>query len=88
VLVERVRADVLFRCEQVQLFPRHKPQKRSFAGTYRAIACHRPIEFAFDLERKLAAVAATPVFHVRSPSALLFVGALTLQPFCDVTTKV
>jgi DNA-directed RNA polymerase subunit N (RpoN/RPB10) len=27
LLVERVRADVLFRCEHVELFARHKPQE-------------------------------------------------------------
>jgi hypothetical protein len=70
-LVERVRADVLFRREHVQLFARHKPQKRSFAGTHRAIARHRPIDFAFDLERNLPAVTATFVFHVKSPFVLL-----------------
>jgi hypothetical protein len=31
VLVESVRADVCFRCEQVQLIPRDKPEERSFA---------------------------------------------------------
>jgi len=67
VLVERVRADVLFRCEHAQLFARHKPQERPFAGTDRAIAGHRPIELAFYLERNLAAVATTFVFHVTSP---------------------
>jgi len=67
VLVERVRADVLFRCEHVQLFARHKPQERPFAGTHRAIAGHRPIELAFDLERNLAAVTATFVPHLTSP---------------------
>jgi len=66
-LVEHVRADVLFRCEQAQLVARHKPQQRSFAGTHRAIACRRPVELAFNLERNLAAVAATFVFHVRPP---------------------
>jgi hypothetical protein len=75
MLIERVRADVGFGCEQVQLFARHKPQQRSFAGTHRAIACHRPIELAFDLERNLPAVAATLVLHVTSPLALFFVGA-------------
>jgi len=70
-LVERVRADVPFRCEHVQLIARHKPQKRSFAGTHRAIARHRPIDFAFDLERNLPAVTATFVFHVKSPFVLL-----------------
>jgi hypothetical protein len=64
VLVERVRADVLFRCEHVQLLARHEPQERSFARTHRAIACHRAIELAFDLERNLPAVTATLVLHV------------------------
>jgi hypothetical protein len=59
VLVERVGADVLIRCKQPQLFPGDKPQKRSFARTHRAIACHRPIEIAFDLKRSLPAVTAT-----------------------------
>jgi hypothetical protein len=31
VLVERVRANVLFRCAHAQLLARHKPQERSFA---------------------------------------------------------
>jgi hypothetical protein len=38
LLVERIRADVLFRCEHAQLIARHKPQKRSFARTHGAIA--------------------------------------------------
>jgi hypothetical protein len=67
VLVERVRAEVLFRCEHVQLLARYKPQERSFAGTHRAIAGHRPIELAFYLEPNLAAVTATLVLHVISP---------------------
>jgi hypothetical protein len=67
VLVEGVRADILFRCEHVQLFPWHKPQERSFAGTHGAIAGHRPIKVAFDLEGNLAAVAATFVLHVSLP---------------------
>jgi hypothetical protein len=64
VLVKRVRPDVLFRCEQAQLVARHKPQKRSFTGTHRAIACHCAIELAFYLERNLPAVTATLVLHV------------------------
>jgi hypothetical protein len=71
MLVERVRADILFRGEQAQLVARHEPQQRSFAGTHGAIACHRPIDIAFNLERNFAAVAATFVFHVSSPFALL-----------------
>ena len=67
VLVERVRADPLFRSEQVQLFARHKPQKRSFAGANRAIARHRSVEFTLYLERHFAAVTAAIVHHVRPP---------------------
>jgi hypothetical protein len=67
VLVERVRADVLFRREQMKLFAWHKPQERSFAGTDRTIAGHRSIEFAFHLERNLSAVTATCVLHVSAP---------------------
>ena len=48
VLVERVRADVFFRCEHVQLIARHEPQERSFAGAHRAIARHRPVKFTFS----------------------------------------
>jgi hypothetical protein len=66
-LVERVGTDSLFRCEHVQLFARHKPQERSFARTDRAIACHRPLEFAFYLEDNLTAVTATLVLHLSSP---------------------
>jgi hypothetical protein len=67
VLVERVRTNILFRCEQVQLFARYKPEERSFAGTHGTIACHSPIEFAFYLECDVAAVTVTFVFHVRPP---------------------
>src|SRR6266403_6139370 len=67
VLVEGVRADILFRCEHVQLFPWHKPQERSFAGTHGAIAGHRAGKFAFDLEGNLAAVTATFVLHASLP---------------------
>jgi hypothetical protein len=70
VLVEGVRADVVIRREHAQLFARHEPQERSFAEAHRAIACHRSIELAFDLERNLTAVAATLVFHVISPCVL------------------
>jgi hypothetical protein len=67
VLVERVRADVGFRFKDVELIPRHKPQKRSFAGTHGTIACRRSIEFAFCFEHDLSAVTATLVLHVSSP---------------------
>jgi hypothetical protein len=67
VLVESVRAAVLFGCEQVQPIARHKPQERSFTGTDRAIACHRLVDFAFHLERNLTAMAATFVLHFGSP---------------------
>jgi hypothetical protein len=67
MLVERVRADVLVRCEHVQLIARHEPKERSFAGTHRAIACHRTIEFALDLEPNLAAVTASLILHVSPP---------------------
>lgn len=50
MLVERVCADILVRCEQVQLIARHKPHERTFARTHRAIAGQRPIELAFYLE--------------------------------------
>lgn len=66
VLVERVCADVLFRAEQAQLLARHKPEKRSLAGTHGAIACHRPRELAFCLERNFTAVTATLIFHLIS----------------------
>ena len=79
VLVERVGADVLFRREHVQLFARHKPQERSFAGTHRAIARHRPIEIAFYLERNLAAVTATLVLHVGSPFSSTMPETLRLE---------
>src|SRR5918994_3252344 len=64
MLVERVCADVIFRCAHVELVARHKPQERSFAGTHRTITCHRPIEFAFYFESNLPAVTATRVLHV------------------------
>jgi hypothetical protein len=73
VFVKRVRTDVVIQCEHVQLIARHKPQERAFARTYRAIACHRPVEVAFHLERNLAAVTATLVLHVRSPFYVLVV---------------
>jgi hypothetical protein len=79
MFVEGVRAKVLFRCEQVQLVARHEPQKRPFAGTHRAIACHRPIELAFDLEPNLTAVAATFIFHLISPCVLSLAGSLTYK---------
>jgi hypothetical protein len=79
VLVERVGADVFFRCVQVQLVAWHKPQERSFAGTHRAVACHRPVEIAIDLERNLAAVTATLVFHVNSLSSKEDEGRDTLR---------
>jgi hypothetical protein len=69
VLVERVRAEVLFRGEQAQLFARHKPHERSFARTHRAIASHRAIKLAFYFERNLPAVTATLVLHMSSPCA-------------------
>jgi hypothetical protein len=67
VLVEGVRADVVIRCQHAQLVPRHEPQEGSFTGAHRTIAGHRPIELTFDLERNLAAVAATLVLHAVSP---------------------
>jgi hypothetical protein len=67
VLVERVRTDVLIRCQHVQLFPGDKPQERSLAGTHGAIARHCPIEITLYLERYLATVTTTFVFHVKSP---------------------
>jgi hypothetical protein len=67
VLIERVRAEVVFRCEQAQSVMRHKPKKRSFTRTHGAIACGRAIELTFRLECNLAAVTATFVFHVISP---------------------
>ena len=67
VLIERVRADGLVRCQQVQLFARHKPQERSLAGTHRAIARRRAIELAFYFEGNFPAVTATLVSHVSSP---------------------
>jgi len=84
VLVERVGADVRFRCEQAELVARHKPQERSFAGTHRAIACHRAIELAFDLERDLAAVTATFVLHVRSHFVLLVAASFAPVNSCSV----
>jgi hypothetical protein len=75
VLVEGIRADVLLRCEHVQLVARHKPQERSFARTHGAIASHRPAEFAFYLEHNLATVTATVIFHAISllvPGELIF----------------
>src|SRR5438034_8761263 len=86
VLVERVGADVLFRCEQAQLGARHKPQERSFAGTHRAIARHRPIEIAFYLERNLAAVTVTFVLHVGSPFSSTMPETLRLEiDSCSIT---
>jgi hypothetical protein len=67
VLVERVCADVFFCGKQLEFVARHKPEERSFARTYRAIARHRPIEFAFYLERYFATVTATLVLHLGSP---------------------
>jgi hypothetical protein len=72
VLVERVRADILFRCEHAQLFPWHKPKERSFAGTHGTIACHRAVKFAFDLECNLAAVTAALVLHATLPLPVMF----------------
>src|SRR6184192_4237367 len=70
---------LITRLLNVQLFARHKPQERSFAGTHRAIACHRPIEIAFYLERNLAAVTATLVLHVGSPFSSTMPETLRLQ---------
>jgi hypothetical protein len=80
VLVERVRADGLFRCEQVQVFARHKPQKRSFTGAHRAIARHRPVELAFYLEGNLATVTATVVLHLSSPLRFVRLPRLIFRP--------
>jgi hypothetical protein len=67
VLAEGIRAEVSFRCAQVQLVARHKPQERSLAGTDRTIAGHCSVEVAFDLKRNLAAVTTAGILHVGSP---------------------
>ena len=70
VFVERVRTKTFFRCEQAQLIARQEPQEGTLARADRAVACHRPGEFTFNLECDLAAVTATCVDHVISPCLL------------------
>jgi hypothetical protein len=67
VFIERVGANGVVRCEQVQLLARHEPQKRSFAGAHRTIACRRLFELAFYFEGNFPAVTATLVLHLNSP---------------------
>ena len=67
VLIERVGGDVPFRGEHTELIARHKPQKRSLAGTDRTIAGHCSVEVAFDLKRNLAAVTTAGILHEGSP---------------------
>ena len=73
VLVESVGADRAFRSLQAQLVARDEPQQRALAGTDGAIAGERAIDFAFNFEGDLAAMAASLVEHAMSPRDVMIV---------------
>jgi hypothetical protein len=63
VLVERVDSRRIVRRKQMQMFARYEPEQGTLALADRTIASHCSFDFAFDLERNLAAVATASVFH-------------------------
>jgi hypothetical protein len=71
VLVERVDSGRVVRRQEMQMFARHEPEQGTLALANRAIAGHRSSDFAFDLERNLAAVATASVSHV-APQQLIY----------------
>src|SRR4051812_6875628 len=71
VLVEQVRARIRFRRQQLQLLAWHEPQQRAAALANGAVARHGAFDITFHLERDVAAVTTSFVFHASSPSDLL-----------------
>ena len=65
--VERVGARVPVRRQEAELVVRHEPEQRAFALADRAVAGHRTLEGAFDLEGDAPAMAATFVLHECAP---------------------
>jgi hypothetical protein len=70
MFVKLIGADVSIRRVDGQLRARHEPQKRSFARTDRAITGQRFVDETFDFESDVAAMAASSIFHLRSPRLL------------------
>jgi hypothetical protein len=64
VLVELISAHLFRRGEQCHCLPWNEPHQRAFPLAHRTIARHDFRNFALNLEGNLAAMAASPVFHL------------------------